>query len=175
MSPHSSIARFSRRQILQGFAAVAASSVLSGCGAASFSAITSSTSKLPVPSQPSSVPPAPTPQPLPIGSITAASLTVAANAVGALGESFVGLAYQKQTLSMPLFTGSNSDLIGLFKRLGSGVLRVGGSSVDQMLWVSDGKGQTSGQVAPSDIEGLASFLRATGWTCIYGVNLGGSA
>ncbi|HEY5212728.1 MAG TPA: hypothetical protein VIJ38_06885, partial [Acidobacteriaceae bacterium] len=90
MSPHSSIARFSRRQILQGFAAVAASSVLSGCGAASFSAITSSTSKLPVPSQPSSVPPAPTPQPLPIGSITAASLTVAANAVGALGESFVG-------------------------------------------------------------------------------------
>ena len=175
MSPHSSIARFSRRQILQGFAAVAASSVLSGCGAASFSAITSSTSKLPVPSQPSSVPPAPTPQPLPIGSITAASLTVAANAVGALGESFVGLAYQKQTLSTPLFTGANSDLIGLFKRLGTGVLRVGGRSVDQTVWVSDGKGQTTGQVAPSDIDALASFLRATGWTCLYGVNLGGSA
>lgn len=175
MSSHSSIARFSRRQLLQGFAAVAASSVLSGCGAASFSAMTSSTSKLPVPSQPSTVPPAPAPQPLPIGSITAASLTVAANAVGTFGEGFVGLAYQKQTLSMPLFTGADSDLIGLFKRLGSGVLRIGGSSVDQSVWMSDGNGQTSGQIAPSDIDALASFLRATGWMCIYGVNLGGSA
>ena len=175
MSSHPSVARFSRRQILQGFAAVAASSVLSGCGAASFSTIISSTSKLPVPSQPSSVPPAPTPQPLPIGSITAASLTVAANAMGTFGEGFVGLAYQKQTLSMPLFTGANSDLIGLFKRLGSGVLRLGGSSVDQTVWTSEGKGQTSGQIAPLDIDALASFLRATGWTCIYGVNLGGSA
>lgn len=175
MSSHPSTAPLSRRQILQGFAAVAASSVLSGCGGASFIAMTSSTSKPPVPSQPSSVPPASTPQPLPIGSITAASLTVAANTIGAFGEGFVGLAYQKQTLSTPLFTGANSDLIGLFKRLGSGVLRVGGSSVDQTIWTPEGPGQTPGQIASPDIDNLASFLRATGWTCIYGVNLGGSA
>ena len=175
MSSHPSTARLSRRQILEGFAAVAASSVLSGCGAASFSKIASSTSKLPVPSQPSSIPPVPTPQPLPIGSITAASLTVAANAIGAFGEDFVGFAYQKQTLSSPLFTGANSGLVGLFKRLGIGVLRVGGSSVDQTVWTPEGNGQTSGQIAPSDIDKLASFLRATGWMCIYGVNLGGSA
>lgn len=169
------IPSLSRRQILQAFAAVAASSVLSGCGATLYRTASSSASKQPLPSQPASTTPAPTPQPLPIGAITAASLTVAETIVGAFGQGFMGLAYQKQTLSTPLFTGANSDLIGLFQRLGSGVLRIGGSSVDQNVWTPQGNGQTSGQIAPSDVASLASFLRATGWTCIYGVNLGGSA
>ncbi len=177
----------SRRHLLQGFAAVAASSVLSGCGAARFTTLNPSSSKLstprPSPTLPSPFSPAtetppsagPTPQPLPIGAITAASLTVSGTTAGTLGPGFLGLAYQKQTLSTPLFTGSNADLIGLFKRLGSGVLRLGGTSVDQTVWTPQGKGQTLGQIAPSDIASLASFLRATGWTCIYGINLGGSA
>jgi hypothetical protein len=110
-----------------------------------------------------------------MGAITTASLTVSGTTAGTLGPGFLGLAYQKQTLSTPLFTGSNADLIGLFKRLGPGVLRLGGTSVDQNVWAPQGPGQTSGQIAPSDIASLASFLRATGWTCIYGINLGGSA
>ena len=183
----------SRRHLLQGFAAVAATSVLSGCGASRFTALNSSSGKLstprpsptlpspffPAPAAPPATPPpatpAPTPQPLPIGAITAASLTVSGTTAGTLGPGFLGLAYQKQTLSTPLFTGSNADLIGLFKRLGSGVLRLGGTSVDQSIWTPRGSGQTPGQIAPSDVASLASFLRATGWTCIYGINLGGSA
>jgi hypothetical protein len=176
---------FSRRQILHGFAAVAASSVLSGCGTTLFRAVTASPSKqsppsnVPVPpTGPALPPPAPpvtTPQPLPIGAITAASMTVAGNTVGTFGRGFVGLSYPKQALYTPLFNGANSDLIGLFKRLGGGVLRIGGSSVDQNVWTPDGKGQTPGQIAPSDVDALASFLQAAGWTCIYAVNLGGSA
>ncbi len=74
----------------------------------------------------------------------------------------------------PLFT-ANADLLGLFQRLGPGVLRIGGASVDESVWTPNGPGQTAGQIAPSDVDALAAFLRATGWSCIYGVNLGGSA
>jgi hypothetical protein len=182
----------SRRQILHGFAAVAASSLLSGCGANLYSAISTSLPasaiKPPTPSLPKPIiPPPPGPvvaappapasptQPLPIGAITASSLTVFATTVGTVGPGFVGLAYEKQALSTSLLTASNSDLIGLFKRLGSSVLGVGGSSVDTLVWTPNGNGQTPGQIAPPDIDALASFLRATGWTCIYGINLGGSA
>ena len=187
MSSHSYRSLLSRRQMLQGFATVAASSILSGCGTTIFRSVTPSTSKLPpptmpvsavpAPAAPSSPPPSPPPpsQPLPIGAITTASLSVGANSVGTFGQGFVGLSYDKQTLHMPLFTGANSDLIGLFNRLGDGVLRIGGASVDENVWAPEGKGQTPGQIAPSDVDSLASFLRATGWTCIYGVNLGGSA
>jgi hypothetical protein len=161
--------------MLQGFAAVAASSVLSGCGASLYRAATSSSDTQPTPSQPSSTPPALTPQPLPIGAITAASMTIASIPAGTLSPGFIGLAYEKQSLTTPLFTGAGGDLIGLFQRLGPSVLRMGGTSVDQSIWTPDGKGQTAGQIAPSDVDALAAFLRAAGWTCIYGVNLGGSA
>jgi uncharacterized protein (TIGR03437 family) len=43
--------------------------------------------------------------------------------------------------------------------------------VDKTTWVASGKGRTSGQVAPSDIDALAGFLKATGWQVLYGTNL----
>jgi hypothetical protein len=150
--------------------------MLSGCGAALYRVATlSTTASQPTPSQPSSTPPALTPQPLPIGAITAASLTVSATAAGTLAPGFIGLAYEKQSLTTPLFTAANSDLIGLFQRLGPSVLRLGGASADHSIWTPNGKGQTPGEIAPADVDALAAFLRAAGWTCIYAVNLGGSA
>jgi hypothetical protein len=98
----------------------------------------------------------------------------AANA-GAIGAAFAGLSYEKSTLYEPLFTGSNSNLIGLFDRLGSSVLRIGGNSVDRNVWTPNGAGQTSGQIAPSDVASLAAFVKAAGWKCLYGINLGGAA
>jgi hypothetical protein len=84
---------------------------------------------------------------------------------------FVGLSYEKSKLSQPLFSGSNSDLIGLFNRLGASLLRIGGNSVDETTWNASGPGQTAGQTAPSDINALAAFIQATGWNVLYGVNL----
>jgi hypothetical protein len=159
----------SRRQLLRGLAALVAGSALSGCGVAMVRA-DSSTNNAP-PTKPAT----PTPQPLPIGAITAATLTVSATTAGSFVPDFLGLAYEKQSLLTPLFSASNTNLIGLFRRLGPGVLRIGGSSVDRCVWAPDGPGQTPGQIAPPDIAALASFLRATGWSCIYGINLGGSA
>jgi hypothetical protein len=198
MAPHTLRSTFShrmlsRRQLLHSFAAVAANSVLSGCGAALVRSLSSSNGALPTappttppttpptapptapPTTPPSQPPAPTPQPVPIGAVTSASLTVASTPAGTVDPGFLGLAYEKQSLLTPLFTAGNANLVGLFRRLGPGVLRLGGASVDHSVWTPDGQGQTPGQVAPSDIDALAAFLHAADWSCIYGVNLGGSA
>jgi hypothetical protein len=88
-----------------------------------------------------------------------------------MAQRFVGLSYEKSKLSQPLFTGSNANLIGLFKRLGNGVLRIGGNSVDETNWTPNGAGLTAGQTAPPDVDSLAAFISAVGWPVLYGVNL----
>jgi hypothetical protein len=110
-------------------------------------------------------------QPVPTGPMTATTVTVSSTQAGNMPERFVGLSYEKAKLSQPLFSGSNTDLVGLFKRLGNGVLRIGGNSVDETTWMPTGAGQTSGQTAPSDVDALGSFISAVGWPVLYGVNL----
>jgi hypothetical protein len=150
----------SRREALRGALALAASSVFPGC--------TSHKSSAPPPSN--------NPQPVPSGSITQASLSVEESVSGAIGPAFAGLSYEKSTLyeNPYLFNGSNSALIGLFKRLGPSILRIGGNSVDRNVWNQNGTGQTEGQIAPNDVDALAAFVKAAGWQCLYGINLGGA-
>jgi hypothetical protein len=159
--------QLSRRRMLQGAAAFSASALFSGCSASLANSFATTTATLPQA--------ATDPQAVPAGPFVQTSLTVAANAIGAIGPGFAGLSYEKSSLSEPLFTASNSDLIGLFKLLGPGVLRIGGNSVDQNVWTLNGPGQTPGQIAPSDVAALAAFVKAAGWQCIYGINLGGAA
>ncbi len=154
----------SRRRVIQGAVALAASSLLPGCSKPSQRAV-------PPPTPPTNT----NPQPTPKGSITPATLGVTAATAGSIGAAFAGLSYEKSSLYEPLFTPSNSDLIGLFKRLGPSILRIGGSSVDQNVWIPTGAGQTPGQIAPSDVDAVAAFIKAAGWQCLYGVNLGGAA
>jgi hypothetical protein len=159
---------FSRRQILQGIAALSASTLLSGCSAA----LSGATSNAPAAIIPQV---ATDPQPTPSGPITQASLSISTASAGTIGAGFAGLSYEKSSLCEPLFAASNSELVALFKLLGPSVLRVGGNSVDQNVWNPQGRGQTAGQIAPSDVVALAAFMKATGWQCIYGINLGGAA
>ena len=102
---------------------------------------------------------------------TAATVTVAATPVGAIGPGFAGLSYEKSQMANPFFSPSNADAIGLFRLIGPSLLRIGGNSVDKTTWEPNGAGRTSGQIAPSDIDALAGFLKATGWQVLYGVNL----
>jgi hypothetical protein len=81
-----------------------------------------------------------------------------------------GLSYEKSAMTYSYFHESNQHLIGLFRRLGDGVLRIGGGSVDHVMWTPDSTG-THLQVTPVEIKALAGFLQATGWLCLYGVNL----
>lgn len=157
----------SRRQVVRGAAATAASAVLSGFAPLGCSAAVSPSAAPPSVGQNS--------QPKPTGPLTEASLTVTSTAAGSIGPAFAGLSYEKLTLNYGVFTSANTDLIGLFKRIGPNVLRIGGDSVDQNVWTPNGSGETPGQIAPSDVNGLAAFVKAAGWQCLYGVNLAGAA
>jgi len=163
--------------MLQGLAAFSASALFSGCAASltnssTAGAATSSNAQATTGATPQVLI---NPQPVPDGPFTQASLTLSATTTGAIGSGFAGLSYEKSSLYEPLFTASNTELIGMFKRLGPSVLRIGGNSVDRNVWTPNGKGQTPGQIAPPDVEALAAFVKQTGWQCIYGINLGGAA
>lgn len=178
MGGEGSTSMLSRRRVLRGCAAVGGSAVLSGCRSLGLRTVVTvpATGAVPV----SSIPPATVPivgvtQPVPRGGMMAASMVVQAEMVGELGAGFVGLAFEKSAMAEPLFSAANTGLIALFRLLRPGVLCVGGRSVDESVWVAQGEGQVQGQIAPQDVDGLAGFLAASGWSCIYGVNLGGSA
>lgn len=151
----------SRRKLIQGACAFSAVSFVYGCG--SSNSVPSSGSQLPVGN----------PQPAPSGVLTSATLDVMAASQGAIGPRFPGLSYTKSSLYTPIFRNTNADLIALFKLLGPGVLRLGGDS-DTCVWAAAGAGQQTGLIAPSDVDFLAGFLQATGWQCIYGMNLAGA-
>ena len=102
---------------------------------------------------------------------TPTTVTVTSTVTGTIGSAFAGLSYEKSQMANSFFSPQNANAIGLFKLGGPSLLRIGGNSVDKTTWMPDGKGRTSGQVAPSDIDALAGFLKATGWQVLYGTNL----
>jgi hypothetical protein len=151
-----------RRRLLQGSAALTASSIFAGCGGTTSNATTGPTLVT-------------GDQPVPAGPVTAATLSVSTGTAGVIGPAFAGLSYEKSSLYEPRFIASNTNLIGLFQRLGPSLLRIGGGTVDENVWAPNGAGQTKGQIAPSDVAACAAFVKATGWQVLYGINLGGSA
>ena len=106
-----------------------------------------------------------------LGQSTSATVTVASTVTGVVGPAFAGLSYEKDQMANSFFSPQNANAIGLFKLIGPSLLRIGGNSVDKTIWTPNGKGRTSGQVAPSDIDALAGFLKACGWQVLYGTNL----
>lgn len=108
---------------------------------------------------------------MPSGPVTPVTVTVTDTAIGVIGPAFAGLSYEKAQMANPFFSPQNANAIGLFRLIKPSLLRIGGNSVDRTTWMPNGRGRTSGQVAPSDIDALAGFLSATGWQVLYGVNL----
>jgi hypothetical protein len=105
-------------------------------------------------------------------------------------DDFVGLSYELQQLTDPaFFSSANTGLIAQFRALSShGVLRLGGNTSEFADWtprpgapepvhpaIRESEGEPKAQfypVTPKAVENLGDFLRATGWTCLYGINLG---
>jgi hypothetical protein len=160
LKPDKMLSSISRRQILRSGFALAAATSLKGWGSVTSEAATSSSAN---------------PQLLPSGPMTVASLAVTAQAAGSIGPAFAGLSYEKMAVQWSFFQLSNEVGITLFQSLGPSLLRIGGSSVDQFVWTPNGAGRTYLQVAPSDVASLAAFVKAAGWQCLYGINLGGAA
>ena len=106
-------------------------------------------------------------------------------------QNFIGLSYETQQLSDPtFFSPANTGLIAQLRELASnGILRLGGNTSDYGFWkptptstmpprkprenkVGDPPPDMSYAVTPLAVTNLKAFLDATGWTCLYGINLG---
>jgi len=105
-------------------------------------------------------------------------------------ENFVGLSYETRQLMNPAFFSSrNVGLIRAFKDLAPhGVLRFGGNTSEFAWWkpiadtpepahpqTREVAGEPRAQyypVTPDAVRDLVEFLEETGWSCIYGINLG---
>ena len=110
----------------------------------------------------------------------------------AVPANFLGLSYETLQLSDPtFFSPHNRELIAQFRKLAPhGVLRIGGNTSDVSWWkatpdaqppefhVRTTPGEPSGRqafsIGPEAVRSLRGFLDATGWSCIYGINLGTS-
>jgi hypothetical protein len=106
--------------------------------------------------------------------ITAAITVDPKKTYGDVGTDFIGLSYEKSHLSTAFFKGGNANLVGLFSKVGPSLLRIGGNSVDHTTWTPTGAGATKGTVSQPDVDGLAAFLRAANWKCLYGLNYASS-
>ena len=105
---------------------------------------------------------------------------------------FMGLSYESGQLAYPdFFSPQNTALIEVFRTLSpAGVLRLGGNLSEFTVW-SESEPATPPEagglvgpdpghreprtftITPLSIRNLQGFLNATGWRCIYGLNLGG--
>lgn len=130
------------------------------------------------------------------GSVPRARLTVLPQPVGArtvVPANFVGLSYETQQLSdLDFFSPKNVGLIARLREIAPhGVLRLGGNTSDYGFWkptpdavppprakrpykVGDPPPDLIYNVTPEAVRNLRAFLDATGWTCLYGINLGTS-
>ena len=119
------------------------------------------------------------------------TLTIPAEADGPhMPMDYIGLSYEVQQLLDPtFFSGQNAGLIRALKTLSEhGVLRLGGNTSEFEWWkpTPDAKepehpqtrevaGEPKAQYYPVTAEAvrnLSAFLRATGWTCLYGIGMG---
>ncbi len=121
---------------------------------------------------------------------TQASLEIDSQSAGAtVPANFTGLSYESAQLGNPaFFSGSNTQLIELFRSLGKqGVLRIGGGTSEFTQWSAvdthvpaqfDSFGpdtskrvKTTITIAPKAIRNLRAFLDATGWQLLYGLKV----
>jgi hypothetical protein len=103
---------------------------------------------------------------------------------------FVGLSYEVQQLTDPdFFSAKNAGLVRAFRELFSnGVLRLGGNTSEFGYFkptpdspepehppIREVVGEPKASYYPvtgEAIRNLAEFLKATGWTCLYGIGMG---
>jgi hypothetical protein len=114
----------------------------------------------------------------PTGTGTTATVTVnPGTTVGTIGADFTGFSYEKTHMTNGSLTSNNTNLIGLYKLLGSPMLRIGANDVEVCTWAGAGAApsQPNGQpfatkITTGDVDQLCGFLAAAGTKAIYGVN-----
>jgi len=128
-----------------------------------------------------------------MGAPASARLTISPNDIlNSIPADYTGLSFETMQLEDPsYFAKENREFVDILKRLSPrGVLRIGGNSSEFCYWKDSPDAgppapKTSGignpdnwmpqkfhAITPQAIDNLAGFLHATGWTAIYGLNLG---
>ena len=119
------------------------------------------------------------------------TLALPAKAEGAqMPADFVGLSYEVQQLADPsFFSAANAGLVERFRALSSSVvLRLGGNTSEFAYWRATPDSpepehpktrEVVGEPKPEyyavtgeAVHNLAAFLKATGWSCLYGIGMG---
>jgi Glycosyl hydrolase family 79 C-terminal beta domain len=94
-----------------------------------------------------------------------------------IASDFIGLGFETSSVAVPrLLSADNKNYVQLVRNLGpQGIIRVGGNTSDYSSFDSSGtplslpKGTV---INARNLRELATFLEATGWNLIWGLNLG---
>jgi hypothetical protein len=114
----------------------------------------------------------------PTGTGTAATVTVdPGTTFGTIGADFIGFSFEKTHLANGSLTSNNTNMIALYKLLGSPMTRVGANDVELCNWnttPTPGPSQPNGQpfskkITTGGVDQFCDFLAATGSKAIYGV------
>ena len=97
--------------------------------------------------------------------------------MGMIAPDFIGLGYEISSVAIPgLLSARNSTYVQLVRNLSrEGVIRVGGNTSDDASYTPDKQAvsATKGTVVnDAMLQQLGSFLQATNWKLIWGLNLG---
>ena len=103
-----------------------------------------------------------------------------AQTVATIPANFIGLGYEISSIARPgLLSSQNAVYLQLVRILGKqGVIRVGGNTSDYALYKETGEPFSSPEkvggsvINAAVLRDLGSFLDATGWQLIWGLNLG---
>ena len=99
------------------------------------------------------------------------------NSLRKIPRDFMGLGYESSSAAMPgLLSRDNHSYVQLVRNLGQqGVIRVGGNVSDFSTYDADGQAAWQPKattLTAKNLRQLRSFLDATGWNLIWGLNLG---
>ncbi len=97
--------------------------------------------------------------------------------VGAIPADFIGFGYEISSVAIPgLLSTSNRTYVRLVRNLSrEGVIRVGGNTSDDASYAPDQQAVSASKgtlINDAMLQQLGSFLQATSWKLIWGLNLG---
>ncbi len=100
--------------------------------------------------------------------------------LGAIPPDFIGLGYEISSVAAGLLSANNLEYVRLVRTLSPrGVIRIGGNTSDYASFAPNGSAVSSPKetvITAANLQELGAFLDATGWSLIWGLNLGrGSA
>ncbi|HZY74307.1 MAG TPA: glycosyl hydrolase family 79 C-terminal domain-containing protein, partial [Edaphobacter sp.] len=118
--------------------------------------------------------------PLRVSAMPDASVAVTVDegrVLGSIPRDFIGLGYEISSVARPgLLSATNRVYAQMVKTLGAaGVIRVGGNTSDYAAYSEKGKAVSAPKatvVNRESLRELGTFLDATGWQLIWGLNLG---